>query len=116
MHSGSVAVFFYTAENFSVESLCLHGPNVVSFQLVSSGQRWYIVELYLAPDDALTIEVVISAIRQRPCGVTLLVAGDCNANLAAPEGNVQEKDIATALSMWFLRTLLGTSSHGASCG
>ena len=38
------------------------------------------------------------AIRQRPRGAALLVAGESNADLAAPEGNVRDEDITAALS------------------
>ena len=42
---------------------------------------------YLAPDDTLTIESVVAALKERPVGAKLLVAGDFNANLAEPEGD-----------------------------
>ena len=41
-HSGGVVVFYHAEEHFSVEALQLYGANVVSFQLVSGGQRWHI--------------------------------------------------------------------------
>ena len=36
--------------------------------------------------------------RQRPCRAELLVDGDFNGNLAAPEGNVRDKEIDVALA------------------
>ena len=38
-HIGGVAVFYHKAENFTLEALCLHGANVVRFQLASGG-KW----------------------------------------------------------------------------
>ena len=73
------------------------GPNVIGFQLAAGARRWYIVGCYLAPDDTLAIERVVKALRERPKGAELLVAGDLNINLAAPEGDQREEDIAETL-------------------
>ena len=54
-HSWGVVVFYHAEEHFSVEALQLYGANVVSFQLMSGGQRWHIRGCYLAPDDASKI-------------------------------------------------------------
>ena len=42
----------------------------------------------MSPDDAPTIYCAIMAIKHFPCGATVLVPGDFNADLAAPEGDV----------------------------
>ena len=47
-HSGGITVLYRAAEHFSVEEM-FFGANVASFQLASGGQRWYIMECYLAP-------------------------------------------------------------------
>ena len=52
---------------------------------------------FLSPDDALTIEDVVAAIGKRPQGSALLVVGDLNTDLAAPEGREQDKGIVEAL-------------------
>ena len=65
-----------------METLHLYGANVVSFQLASGGQRWYIVGCYLAPYNTSTIEDIVAAIIQRPQGAALLVVGKFNTNLA----------------------------------
>ena len=54
--------------------------------------------VYLAPDDTETMERVIKAIRSRPRGEELLVAGDFNVNLATPEGDRRAEDIVTTLA------------------
>ena len=41
---------------------------------------------YLALNDNLTIERVVKALRERPKRAELMVAGDLNINLVAPEG------------------------------
>ena len=42
---------------------------------------------YLTPGKTSHIEAVIADISQRPCRSDMLVAGDFNSNLAAPEEN-----------------------------
>ena len=44
----------------------------------------------MPPDNASTIEDFVVAISQRPCGAKLPVDVDFNAELVAPEGNVQD--------------------------
>ena len=63
------------------------GPNVIGFQLATGARRWYIVGCYLAPDNTSMMERVVEALRSRPRGAELLVAGDFNMNLATPEGD-----------------------------
>ena len=42
-HCGGIVVFYDEAEHFFIEELCLHGLNVISFQLVKGRRRWNIV-------------------------------------------------------------------------
>ena len=62
-HRGGVAIFYHKAEQFSIEKLHLHGPNVIKFQLVTGRQRWHVVGCYTAPRYASTVEDVAAAIR-----------------------------------------------------
>ena len=70
---------------FAVEAVEKCGPNVMVWQVVTGEKRWYIVGDYIAPADEGTMELVVKAIRQRLSGAELLVAGDLNANILAPE-------------------------------
>ena len=81
-----------------VEAVRKYGLNMIGFQLATGARRWYIVGCYLAPDDTSTIERVVEALRDRPKGVDLLVAGDLNTNLAAPEGARREEDITETIA------------------
>ena len=93
-HRSGVLVFYWASPRFAVETINQFGPNVVSFQLVAATQRWCIIGCYLAPDDALTIESVVTALRERPRGAKLLVAWTFNMDLAQLEGAEQDEDIA----------------------
>ena len=93
-----MAVFHRPAPHFAVEAVQKFGPKVIRFQLVTGARRWYIVGCYLAPDDTLTIERVVEALKERPKGVELLVGGDMTVNLAYPEVDRRGEDIAAALA------------------
>ena len=97
-HRSGVVVFHRTVPHFTVEAVQKFGPNVVGFQLATGERRWYIVGCYLAPDDTSTIERVVEAIRERPKGAELLVAGDLNVNLAYTEGDRRGEDITTTIT------------------
>ena len=91
-------MFYRKAEHFNPEALHLHRLNVFSFQMVLGRKRWYIVGCYTTPENASTIETVIVSIDQKTRRADLLVAGDFNDNLAAPEGKTRYKEIALALT------------------
>ena len=54
-HGEDFALFYNDSRNSTVEGLHTHGPNVLSFQLVSGGIQWHFVGWYLAPHDASTL-------------------------------------------------------------
>ena len=81
-----------------MEAVEKFGPNVLGFQLATGAQRWYIVGVYIAPEDTETMERVVAAVRKKPRGAELMVAGDFNADIAAPEGNRRAEKIATGIA------------------
>ena len=85
-HHCGVVVFHRPAPHFAVEAVQQFGPNVFGFHLVTGARRWYIVGCYLDPEDTLTIERVVEALKERPKGDELLVTGDSYANLEEQEG------------------------------
>ena len=93
-HSGGVTVFYRVTEQFSVEALQTYGANVVSFQLETGDSWWFILGCDLAPYNASTINDIFAAISKRPQGAALLVVGNFNTKLAAPEGRDQDEGIA----------------------
>ena len=74
-------MFYREGEGFAVEEARTSGPNVLSFDVVSGRRRWYIIGCYLAPDDAQTIERVVTALGDQPRGTALRVVGDLNTDL-----------------------------------
>ena len=97
-HRDDVALFYRLEPHFVVEAVEKFGPNVIGFQLATGARRWYIVGVYIAPKDTTTMERVVEAIRRKPRGAELLVAGDFNVDIASPEGYRRAEDIATELA------------------
>ena len=83
-HCGVFALFYRSEPHFVVEAVEKFGPNVLGFQLATGARRWYIVGVYIAPEDTETIERVVEAIRKKPWCAELMVAGNFNADIAAP--------------------------------
>ena len=54
--------------------------------------------VYIAPNDTTTLERVVEAIRRKPRGAELLVAGEFNVDIATPEGDRRAEDMATELA------------------
>jgi exonuclease III len=62
---GGVALFYQTTNScWCVEGEMAHGPNVISFVLVSGDRRWNILGVYIPPseDDGETMNFVTEAI------------------------------------------------------
>ena len=81
-----------------MEAVREYGPNVLSFEVATGARRWYIIGCYLAPDDAETIERVVTALGDQPKGNTLIVAGDLNTDLGDTENDRRESEIAVAMT------------------
>ena len=90
-HRGGVALFYRPLSLFAVEAVREYGPDVLSFEVATGGRRWYIIGCYLAPDDARTIERVVTALGDQPCGTALLVAGDFNTDLGETASEGRER-------------------------
>ena len=69
-------MFYREGAGFAVEEVKPYGPNVISFEVVTGRRKWYIIRCYLAPDNAQTIERVVTALGDQPRGTALVVTGD----------------------------------------
>ena len=61
-------------------------------------RRWYIIGCYIAPDDARTIERVVTALGDQLRGTALLVAGDFNTDVGDTASDGRGAEIAAALT------------------
>ena len=71
---------------------------MLSFEVVTGRRRWYIIGCYIAPDDAQTIERVVTALGDQPRGTALIVAGDFITDLGEMESDGRGIEIAAALT------------------
>ena len=82
----------------AVEFIREYGQNVMSFELSTGARWWYIIGCYLAPDETSTIDRVVAALRDRPKGTALVVAGDLNMDLEDSENDRRGTEIAAAMT------------------
>ena len=73
-----------------------YGPNVIRFEVVTGRRRWYIIRCYIAPDDARTIERVVTVLGDQPRGTAFVVAGDFNMDLGEMASDGRGTEIAAA--------------------
>ena len=66
VHTTSTPVNNREEADFAVEEVRTYGPNVISFKVVTRRRQWYIIGCYIAPDDARTIERVVTALGDQP--------------------------------------------------
>ena len=97
-HRGGVALFYRPLPLFEVKAVPEYGPNIVSFEVATGARRWYIIGCYLSPDDAETIERVVTDLGDRPKGTALIVAGDLNTDLGGAESDRRGSEIAAAMT------------------
>ena len=90
-HCGGEAVFYRVPSRFAVKALQQFGTNIVRLHMVKGEHQWYIIECYLSPHGAFTIECVLVTVGNRPHWSKLLVAVNFNADLTGPEGAEQDK-------------------------
>ena len=60
------------------------GPNVVSFLLTLEAIRWYVVGVYVPPNDVSVIHCVEQALKAVPKGLYIILMGDLNVRLRDP--------------------------------
>ena len=97
-HRGGIALFYKEGADFAVEEVRPYGPNVISFEVATVRRRWYIIGCYLAPDNARTIERVVTALGDHPRGTALIVAGDLNTDLGYMSCDVRGSEMAAAIA------------------
>ena len=76
-----MALFYRPSPLFVLEAVQEYRSNVLSLEVATGAWWWYIIRCYLAPDDTSTIERVVAALRYRPKGTALVVAGGLNTDL-----------------------------------
>jgi Endonuclease-reverse transcriptase len=100
INQGGIALAWRERNGFSVESVTINGPNILSFQLVSSGYRWLIVAVYMSPNsNATDICEQLLQLRNKYTNLPIIVTGDFNINLDASTFNQRDQQIFDTLEM-----------------
>jgi exonuclease III len=77
-NQGGVALCWRDSNYCQVEVISRHGPNVISFELVSGGPRWLVIGAYIPPNEEDgTVDFILAARRRRP-RLPLILLGDLN--------------------------------------
>jgi hypothetical protein len=85
VRQGGIALFWRDNDLYEIEESKIHGPNVLSFKLVTGKTRFYIVGAYLPPSDpGTTLMHVKQAWKECPNGCKPILLGDPNANILFP--------------------------------
>jgi len=101
---GGVALVYKDSPYWQVESVEVHDPNIISFEIVSGRRRYALVGLYIPPEDSTTMmkaQQVLNPLEDRR---DLIVMGDLNVNLSSPEG-ARATEIALSLASFGLLDL-----------
>lgn len=103
-HQGGIALFYRDSPYWQVESVSNHGPNVISFELVTGYRRVPCVGVYIPPNDLTTLEFLLQAL-DRFQNRDPIVLGDLNIDMQSPR-DAREVEIAGALSARGLEDML----------
>ena len=83
-HRGGVAIAFRHSKYWQVESIRMHGPNVVSAVLVTGFRRHPMIGAYIPPNDLTTLDFIDEAMERYKDSEDIILLGDLNADLSNP--------------------------------
>jgi hypothetical protein len=88
-HQGGVALVWKENDpKFEVESVLFNnGPNIVTFQLTTGDERFYVIGIYVPPDCSNGVDDLRKAWDACPQGCKPIVLGNININFGYPRKN-----------------------------
>jgi len=95
-------LIYRKSEHWHLESIRKHGPNVISFDLVTGGKRTPIVGVYIPPRDLTTLEQLHQALARFPAVSKPLVLGDLNVRYENPRPARDEEIVNYLTSLGLL--------------
>jgi hypothetical protein len=76
---------------FEVESVLFNnGPNIVTFQLTTGNERFYVIKIYVPPDCRKRVDDLRNAWEACPLGCKPAVMGDLNISFGFPRDEREE--------------------------
>ena len=91
-HQGGVAIMWKENDpKFEVESVLFNnGPNIVTFQVTTGDERFYVIGIYVPPDCSKGVDDLRGAWEACPQGCKPIVLGDLNINFGYPRDEREE--------------------------
>ncbi len=89
---GGIALLWRESENlgFLVETVSIVSPNVLTFQLVTGGVRFFVIGAYIPPADTTGVDDLRDAWGKCPSNCKPLLLGDLNINFGSPHSKREE--------------------------
>ena len=77
-HRGDIAIVWQKEGVWEVEGARIFGTNVVSFTVMLGQKHWFVVQVYVTPNNQPAVHWVAQALTCRPVGVGKRIVGDLN--------------------------------------
>ncbi len=89
---GGIALLWRESENlgFLVEAVSIVSPNILTFQLVTGGVRFFVMGAYIPPADTTGVDDIRDAWAKCPSNYKPLLIGDLNINFGSPHSEREE--------------------------
>jgi hypothetical protein len=89
---GGIALLWRESENlgFLVEAVSIVSPNILTFQLVTGGVRFFVMGAYIPLADTTGVDDLRDAWSKCPTNCTPLLLGDLNINFVSPHSEREE--------------------------
>jgi exonuclease III len=99
-HQGGVALIWKEGASHGIESIRHHGPDVLSFELVTGSFRWLVIGAYISPnlDGKEECNYILQARNQRP-RLPIIISGDLNVDLEKDNQDERSQRISNCLSI-----------------
>jgi hypothetical protein len=90
-HQGGVALLWEEGhKDFEVEAVTIISPNLLTFQLVTREDRYFVMGAYIPPADTTGVDDLRVTWAARPTNCKPLLLGDFNINLGTPRTKREE--------------------------
>jgi hypothetical protein len=90
-HQGGVALLWEEGhQDFEVEAVTIVSPNLLTFQLVTGEDRYFVMGVYIPPADTTGVDNLCVAWASRPTNWKPLLLGDFNIDLGTPRTEREE--------------------------
>ena len=89
-HGGVALLWEEGHQDFEVEAVTIVSPNLLTFQLVTGEERYFVMGAYIPPADTTGVDDLRTAWAARPTNCKPLLLGDFNINFQNPQTEQEE--------------------------